>query len=150
MYDVIVVAVDGSPAGYEAVRVAAELASRVRASLFAISVEEGFPRYSDSVSEVKAFHEDKDSYFAQVGERAKSIAAGEGILLRHVITIGNAADAIVSFASEAEADLIVLGQKEHSRLGQLVSGATAQRVSACVRASVLLVRAPQASAPARG
>lgn len=140
MHDVIVVGIDGSAGGYAAVGEAAELAKRFDARLIGISVEEGLPRYAATMGEVDEFQREKDTYFANVGREAMRIAAEHGAILEHEIRLGHAADAIVKFVKEVDADLVVLGYKGHSRIAQFVIGTTAQKVNAYSHASVLVVK----------
>lgn len=140
MHEVIVVGVDGSPGGYAAVAEAAELTRRFSARLIAISIEEGLPRYAATMGEVDEFKREKDRYFDQVGAEARRIAGEHGAKLEHEIRVGHAADAIVRFAAEVDADLVVIGYKGHSRVAQFVIGNTAQKVNAYSSASVLIVK----------
>ncbi len=144
VHEVIVVGVDGSEGGYAAVAEAAELARRFRALLIALSVEEGLPRYAATMGEVDEFKSEKDRYFAAVGEQAARVAGRHGSAIEHVVRIGHAADVLVRFVEEVDADLVVLGYKGHSRVAQFVIGTTAQKVNAYSRASVLIVK-PQES-----
>ena len=118
MHQVIVVGVDGSDGGFAAVAEGAELARRFNSRLIALSVEEGFPRYAATMGEVDEFKREKDLYFEHVGERAIRIAEDHAASLRHEIRIGHAAEAIVRFADELGADLIVLGFKGHSGIAR--------------------------------
>jgi nucleotide-binding universal stress UspA family protein len=145
MHEVIVACVDGSPGGYAAVAEAAELARRFDARLIALSVEEGLPRYAGTIGEVDEFKREKDSYYGGVGEQAAAIAQEHGVVMRHEVRLGHAADVIVKFADEVGADLMVLGHKGHSRIATFVIGSTVQKVSAHSSASVLMVKADSTS-----
>jgi nucleotide-binding universal stress UspA family protein len=143
MHEVILVGVDGSPGGYAAVAEAAELCRRFGARLIAISVEERLPRYAATMNEVDEFIHEKDRYFEEVGVEAARIAGEHGAKLEHEIRVGHAADAIVRFADEVGADLVVMGYKGHNRIAQFMIGTTAQKVNAYSPASVLIVKAPK-------
>jgi nucleotide-binding universal stress UspA family protein len=140
MHKVIVACVDGSRGGYAALAEAAELSKRFGAELIALSVEEGLPRYAATIGEVDEFREEKDRYFEAVGEVAARIAGEHGRKLRHEVRLGHAADVIVRFLEEVNADLVVLGYKGHSRIAQFLIGTTAQKVNAYSKASVLIVK----------
>jgi nucleotide-binding universal stress UspA family protein len=143
MHEVIVVGVDGSPGGYAAVAEAAELARRFQAQLIGLSVEEGLPRYAATMGEVDEFRQEKDRYFAEVGQQAARMAGRHGCAMQHEIRVGHAADVLVRFVDEVGADLVVLGYKGHSRIAQFVIGTTAQKVNAYSTASVLIVKPPR-------
>jgi nucleotide-binding universal stress UspA family protein len=140
MHEVVVVAVDGSAGGFTAVAEAAEIASRFRTELIAVSVDEGLPGYAGGAATVPDVESERDRYFAEVGAEAGRIAAGRGAHLRHEVRTGHAADTIVRFAEEVGADLVVMGYKGHSRVEQFMIGTTAQKVNAYSRASVLIVK----------
>jgi nucleotide-binding universal stress UspA family protein len=140
MHEVIVVGVDGSQGGFAAVAEGAEFAKRFNAHLIALSVEEGLPRFAATMGEVDEFKEEKNRYFKGVAERATQVAAEHGVTLHHEIRVGHAEDAIVRFADDVGADLVILGFKGHSRIGGFLIGTTAQRVNAHARASVFIVK----------
>ena len=140
MHSVIVACVDGSRGGYAALAEAAELSKHFRAELIALSVEEGLPRYAATIGEVDEFRKEKDRYFEGVGETAAGIAEEHGWKLRHEVRLGHAADVIVRFLEEVNADLAVLGYKGHSRIAQFLIGTTAQKVNTYSKASVLIVK----------
>lgn len=148
MHDVIVVGIDGSEGGFAAVIEAAQVAKCFQALLIGLSVEEGLPRYAATMGEVDDFKREKDRYFDEVGQRAKTLAAQHGVMLRQEVRIGHAANVIVHFVEEVGADLVVLGYKGHSRIAQFVVGTTAQKVNAYSKASVLIVKPPADSWPA--
>jgi len=149
MHEVIVACVDGSKGGYAALAEAAELAKRFGASLIVLSVEEGLPRYAATMGEVDEFTREKDRYFESVGAEASRIAAERGLTTRHEVRVGHAADQIVRFVDEVNADLVVLGYKGHSRIAEFVIGNTAHKVNAYSKASVLVVK-PAGASPTEG
>ena len=144
MHEVIVVCVDGSPGGYAAVAEAAELACRFNARLISLSVEEKLPKHPATMGEVDESKREQDWYFEGVETKAAAIAREHHATLTSEVRMGSAAEAIVRFATEVGADLIVLGYKEHFRILNLVMGTTARKVSAAANASVLIVKTARA------
>ena len=78
-------------------------------------------------------------------QRATMVLAEVGCVATHAPQIGHAADEIVRYAEEYNADLIVVGAKGHSMLTKILLGSTTDFVSTHAPCSVLVVRHPEAS-----
>ena len=65
------------------------------------------------------------------------------------VKTGHAAEAILRFADETGADLIVIGARGHSTLDRLLIGTTAERVVRQARCPVLVVPLPGITATAK-
>jgi nucleotide-binding universal stress UspA family protein len=55
-------------------------------------------------------------------------AVAQRLEASHHVTFGNAADTIVDFCARTDADLLVVGRRGHSRIGEIVLGSTTERV----------------------
>lgn len=123
MYDRILVATDGSDSAEHAVDSAIDLATRFDAELFVISVVDT-GRYSESVlSDVepvlKGLEERVDSIL-------ESISSGTDLDVLTERRNGRPADEIISFATENDVDLIVMGSSGIG--GEQRIGSTVERV----------------------
>jgi nucleotide-binding universal stress UspA family protein len=66
------------------------------------------------------------------------------IPVRHVLLAGSPAEEIIQYASEARADLIVLGTHGRTGLERLLMGSVAEKVLRGAPCSVLVVKMPKA------
>lgn len=139
MYRRILVGLDGSMAGRQALEVALELAKTNDAAVTVISVEEKLPAYAATVGEVEATRQQMEKYFHRLQQAALVRARQMGVQLHGVILAGNAAQTIARYADHEGFDLIVLGAAGHGALAGHI-GATADRVSELATCSVLIVR----------
>ncbi|HVC03539.1 MAG TPA: universal stress protein [Candidatus Acidoferrales bacterium] len=139
-HEVIVACVDGSPEGYMAVAEAAELARVFHARLIALSVAKRLPKGPTTLAEVDEAKRNRDEYLERIYARTEVIATHHDTTVTHEVRFGRAADVIVSFARDVDADLVVLGQRRRSRILGAVGSSTAHKVSDHSTASVLIVK----------
>jgi nucleotide-binding universal stress UspA family protein len=77
----------------------------------------------------------------QVLRTAEEVALEKGVKkVEKVMRDGNAARCIMETARDAGADLIVLGSRGHSEIGELLLGSVSHRVSHMAHCAVTLVR----------
>ncbi len=138
MFQRILVGLDGSALGRQAFQAALELARLYRANLRALSVVEG-PTPANRDTEESESH----GYYRQMQANAVEQARAAGITLNTAIRHGHAARALVEFAEEEDADLIVIGATGHERPWSLTLGGTAWRVTTEAPGAVIVVRPPQ-------
>jgi len=138
-FDRIVVAVDGSEAGYNAFAKALELAQVTDATLLALAVEGPLPAYAATIGEIEEVKREKDEFFGVLADRVRTEAKAAGIGIEVEVRAGHAADVITRYATEVGADLIVLGHKGHFLRDHLL-GSTADRVSESAGCPVMIVR----------
>lgn len=137
MFKHILVANDGSESASRALDLALEYARDVGAKVTSLCVEEGPPAY---LRQDRGQTEEARSYFADVQERARRVAASFDVTIEVPVVQGrNAAKAIVATAKEGAFDLVVLGAKGHARLDFLI-GSTTDQVCDYAPCSVLIVR----------
>lgn len=139
MYRHILVGLDGSAAGRQALEAALELAKSSNATVTVISVEEKLPAYASTVGEVEETRQQMESYFHRLQQSALFRAKQVGVSLQGVILAGNAAQIISRYAGREGFDLIVLGASGHESTASH-TGATADRVVDLATCSVLVVR----------
>ena len=140
MFEKILVAHDGSDGAQKAFDAAVELASRLKATLHMISVEENIPRYAETMVEVDEEKEVEDSYFGQLAAQAKRRAALHGVSLETSIVAGHEVKSIVDFATEGGFDLLVIGFHGHSRIYEHLWGGTSQNLARMAHCGVLVVK----------
>lgn len=132
----IVVGVDGSPNGERALSTALELGHWFGGTVRGLSVAEGTA--ASGATSVSAWIE----YLQSVQAKARSAAAAAEVRLEVTIRQGHAAKALITYADEVDADLIVIGATGHERPWSVTTGGTARRVANENRGMVLIVRPP--------
>jgi len=147
LYRKILVAFDGSPGSWKALRKAILLARDQGARLVALSVVEHLPRFAATVGEVEEEKEQQSAYFAKLQTEAVALAREQGVELEAQTAFGHAAHHIVRFAQSLGCDLVVLGQVGHSGGWNVLLGSTADRVVDQAACDVLVVRAVEAVQP---
>lgn len=139
MYRNILVGLDGSAAGRQALEVALELAKLGGGTVTVISVVEKLPAYAATVGEVEETRQQSEKYFHHLQGAALVRAKQVGVPLHGVILAGNAAQVITRYADREGFDLIVLGAAGHGALTGHI-GSTADHISELATCSVLVVR----------
>jgi nucleotide-binding universal stress UspA family protein len=140
MYRKILVGFDGSDSAREALRQAVDLATTFGAELHCISVEGRLPAYAATLGEVDEAKAEKDRFFSAIEREAVTFARAQGVDLHPVKMVGEPADRIVHYAEEGGFDLIVLGEKGHSRAHRFLLGDTSDKVVDHAPCSTLIVR----------
>ena len=140
LYKKVLVAFDGSPGAWKALRRAIILSRELRSELAVLSVEEHLPHFPGTVGEVQEEKEEENRHFARLHAEAASVAAQEGVSLRFAIVPGHSAQTIVRYAKEHAFDLIVIGQSGYSGVWGLLLGSTTDRVVDHAHCDVLVVR----------
>ncbi len=73
-------------------------------------------------------------------ERAAAILKKSGRTATHVERVGQAADAVLHYAKDSGADLIVLGARGHSLISRILLGSTSESIATHAPCPVLIVR----------
>ena len=135
----VLVAVDGSEGARKALDCALSICTSVGARLTALAVEGKLPAYAGSIGEVEEVKREKDQFFTNVLEQARSEAQDRGVDLDTDLIPGHAAEAITHYARAHGHDLIVVGHRGHF-LGDYLLGSTADRVAHHAQCPVMVVR----------
>jgi nucleotide-binding universal stress UspA family protein len=146
MYKKLLVACDGSEGSQIAVVHAAILAKKLDAQLSALWVRGYLPHYPESVGEIAEEEEAALEFFEEIKAQLSSIAVAQGVVIQANLRSGHPAQQIVALAQESSVDLIVLGNRGHSRLWGELLGHTADRVNKHAPCSVLIVRSKKEAA----
>lgn len=145
MYDRIVVPTDGSTAVRKAVKHAIELASVFDAKVLPVYVIDDRMSYHGIFS-----RKDLDK-FEGVGEKAvgwvEDAAAEHGVETTSAVRRGIPFEAILDYADEADADLIVMGTHGRTGIDRFVLGSTAENIVRSSDVPVMTVRMKQDETP---
>ena len=138
----IVAPVDFSPASRRAFDAAIELAAAFDAKLDIIHAIEVLTYRGVEYRELmtSGTYDDARKQAAGDLEEWADIAKERGVQTRCKVVEGDGRSAIIEFAEDAGADLIVLGAKGHSRLRDMLVGSVANAVAHKAHCSVHLVR----------
>ena len=147
MFSSIVVAVDSSEAAQQALKLACDISKRTSAKLTLVNVVDvskllavaGYetPYPVDAIDIMRS-----DS--KQILEDARAVCGASGVAPETATLEGDAIDEILRAATEAHADLIVLGTHGRKGLSRLFIGSVAEGVLRRASAPVLVVRGESA------
>ncbi len=136
MFKTIVVGLDGSDGAKHALPFAVELARRDGAQIVIAHVEEDIAGKGGG-----PIVANEDEIQADIDRKAEELSS-QGIEARVEKTsvfLGGPAPAIMKFADEADADLIVVGTRGHTALAGVLLGSVAQRLLHLAHQPVLVV-----------
>jgi nucleotide-binding universal stress UspA family protein len=139
MFSNIVWATDGSEHADRALDYAAQLADDERAQLHVVHIVEML--VGGRVAGQRAFL-NEDQLDAKIKAQAQEVSLRYRIQTTLHMTpsgISNIADRIVEIAADSRADLIVVGTRGHSAIGNLVLGSVTQRLLHVASCPVLAV-----------
>jgi nucleotide-binding universal stress UspA family protein len=147
MFDVIVVGTDGSESAGIAVHHATKLAKLANATLHIVSayreVSLGTVAMAASAGastvDVEQVNRGMTAQGALVCEHAASAAQRDGVKVELHAVPGDAADALVSVATQVGADLVVVGSRGMSGARRFVLGSVPNKVSHHCPCSLLIV-----------
>ena len=137
----LAVAVDGSPASLEGLRLAADIAHRTGARVTAVHIRHA-PALEEMGAEAGGISLEETLAGVEQGVRQDAVdILGEPTAgWRFVVRTGSPGREIIQAARELEVDLIIVGSKPHSTLHNLVLGSTAQYLVAHSPVRVLVAR----------
>ncbi|GAC1350016.1 MAG: hypothetical protein NVSMB27_28540 [Ktedonobacteraceae bacterium] len=143
----MLIALDGSPLGWQAFQVGLQMAKSLGASLRAISVVEGpvTPPAGSSSAMVAAtvsagIHWNWPAYFQEVQTLAAAQAHLAGMTVEMITREGHASGVLTASAREENSDLLILGATGNAHPWSSTTGGTARRVANEAPCAVLLVR----------
>jgi nucleotide-binding universal stress UspA family protein len=139
MYRKILVAIEHSRADQTIVEHVRQLAHLTGAELLLVHVADGWAARNYDKLKLRESEEMRDDRAYLDGLAAELQAAGFAVSTR--LAMGDPATELVRVADEGDVDLIAMSTHGHRFIGDLLHGATADRVRHTARAPVLLVRA---------
>lgn len=139
----ILIAVDGSPSALHAVKYAislsAELAQSPHITLVTVHDDTGLRHLTKHLPK-----NGLQDYFRETSERelkpARKLLDKANLPHDMVIQFGHVVDEILGTAKAGKFDVILLGSKGRSGLGDLMLGSVAQRVCALAKQPVVLIK----------
>jgi nucleotide-binding universal stress UspA family protein len=139
MYRRILVAVENSPADQTILAHVSELARLTGAQLLLVHVADGWAARNFDQLQLRESEEMKTdrSYLEQL----QADLEGRGFIVETRLAMGDPASELVRVSQEQGVDLIAMSTHGHRLLGDILHGATADRVRHLVKVPVLLLRA---------
>ncbi|WP_165440749.1 universal stress protein [Rubripirellula amarantea] len=138
----VLLAVDGSPASDQAVRLLAHLPHRDRLELTILTVIE--PVYIHGSYAATEMIEQVNSHARELAEATHANVCekfdGANVLIHHEYRQGNIGETIVQAAKELNVDLVVVGATGRSQLSRVLLGSVSDHVATHAPCSVLVVR----------
>ena len=139
MFEVILVAVDGSQHGQHAAGVAGDLARAVNArELHVMAVYEPVPAYVMGPNLSIAIAARNEQVQQVLRQAQQAIGTIPGTLQPEMVE-GSIADAVLHVAKERKCDLIVMGSRGFGRLEGALLGSNSQKVVSLASCPVLIV-----------
>src|SRR4030042_2802721 len=153
MFERVLVPLDGSKVGEAAIPVIEQLVSKLAAGTKVnviligiitllrhwVVVGEASAPVSYTEEELKIIKERVSNYLATTGDTLKK----RGVIIKTIVSPGNAADEILKAAEETKADLIAMSTHGRSGLRRLAFGSITDKVLHGSNVPVLMVRAPE-------
>ena len=138
MYRKILVGYDGSAAGRKAFDTALGLAERHGAELYVLSVARGL-EVPDEV-EAEAVIENSRRYHRGLLAELRAGSAKKNVKAHYEVAVGHPAEQIIYHADKYEVDVIVVGDRGHSKLRRLLLGSVSKQVTEHAGRPVLVAR----------
>ena len=139
MFKKILAAVDGSQHGLKAARTAGELARRMEADLWIVTVFDPVPAYLGEPYLQEAMSKRLGQAEKILQEALEEIGSIPGKLSTETLE-GPVAEAIIAVLQARHIDLVVMGTRGLGRLSGLLLGSQSQKVVQHAPCPVLLVR----------
>ena len=139
MYRRILVAIENSPADRTILAHVSELARLTGAALLLVHVADGFAARNFDQLKLRESEEMKSdrAYLDQLHQEL----TGQGLTVETLLAMGDPATELVKASEEQGVDLIAMSTHGHRFLGDVLHGATADRLRHLVKVPVLLLRA---------
>lgn len=139
MYRRILVAIENSPADRTILSHVTKLAKLTRAELLLVHVADGWA--ARNFDELKLRESEEMQEDRTYLDRLQGELAAEGLTVATRLEKGDPATELVKVADDEKVDLIAMSTHGHRFFGDLVHGATVDRLRHLVTIPVLLVRA---------
>ena len=144
MYKRMIVAYDESPEAKRALTHALELAKLMGAELRLVTVSEPLPAYvgyADAAfpGSTRILTEQREDFYKKLQDEAKVIADESGMVADGVIVEGDEVDSIVNSITSWNADLLVIGRRQHTSPLTRMWGGTVHEIAERTRCNILAV-----------
>ena len=141
MYRRILVAVENSPADATILAHVSELARLTGAELLLVHVADGWAARNFDQLKLRESEEMKTD--REYLDRVRSELQARGFTVETRLAMGDPATELIKVSEEQGVDLIAMSTHGHRLIGDILLGATADRVRHLVKVPVLLLRAQQ-------
>ena len=139
MYRRILVAVENSPADATILAHVSELARLTGAELLLVHVADGWAARNFDQLKLRESEEMKTD--REYLEKVKADLQARGFTVETRLAMGDPATELIKVSEEQGVDLIAMSTHGHRLIGDILLGATADRVRHLVKVPVLLLRA---------
>jgi nucleotide-binding universal stress UspA family protein len=139
MYRRILVAVENSPADATILSHVAELARLTGAELLLVHVADGWAARNFDQLKLRESEEMKSD--REYLEKVQADLQARGFTVETRLAMGDPATELIKVSEEQGVDLIAMSTHGHRLIGDILLGATADRVRHLVKVPVLLLRA---------
>jgi nucleotide-binding universal stress UspA family protein len=139
MYRRILVAVENSPADATILAHVSELARLTGAELLLVHVADGWA--ARNFDQLKLRESEEMKIDREYLEKVKADLQARGFTVETRLAMGDPATELIKVSEEQGVDLIAMSTHGHRLIGDILLGATADRVRHLVKVPVLLLRA---------
>jgi len=139
MYRRILVAVENSPADATILAHVSELARLTGAELLLVHVADGWA--ARNFDQLKLRESEEMKIDREYLEKVKADLQARGFAVETRLAMGDPATELIKVSEEQGVDLIAMSTHGHRLIGDILLGATADRVRHLVKVPVLLLRA---------
>jgi nucleotide-binding universal stress UspA family protein len=139
MFNTIIIGVDGSEAGWRALKYARNMAEKYDAKLIMVHA---YPRTSD-LHDCDGYDNllfERKSSGQKIIETGRKLIGASPIAVEEDLLEGPAADAILSVVQVRHADLVVIGSRGMGAIKGMIFGSVATKVSHHADCPVMIVR----------
>jgi nucleotide-binding universal stress UspA family protein len=139
MFNTIIIGVDGSEAGWRALKYARDMAEKYDAKLIMVHA---YPRTSD-LHDCDGYDNllfERKSSGQKIIETGRKLIGASSIAVEEDLLEGPAADAILSVVQVRHADLVVMGSRGMGAIKGMIFGSVATKVSHHADCPVMIVR----------
>ena len=140
LYNIIVVATDGTDYAKKAIHTAVSLSKLTDAKLYAVYVSD-ISNFTPTSVEWELISENIKKESETALGYVRTLAENENVLFETANLTGAPATEIVQFANQIKADLIVVGAAGKKTLERLLLGSVSEKIARNAKQQVLIVRA---------
>lgn len=138
-----IVAYDGSPDSKKALEMAIDLANKVSAELFVVSVCEPFALGAGAIGEGAVYWDTEKEYKRVVEQKTETVrkyCEEKNLNVHAQVLTGHPVDEIIKYAQTEKADLIITGTRGHGGFARLLLGSVAHKLVTYSDIPVLVVK----------
>ncbi|HWR38914.1 MAG TPA: universal stress protein [Patescibacteria group bacterium] len=135
-----VVAYDGSAHAKKALEWAVDLAQKLSAEIFIVTVSERTLHHLEESYHLIELEKQYHQKFVEEAEEGKTLCEKQGVVAHADVLEGHPADEVIKYARKQKADLIVSGTRGLGGFGQLLLGSVAHKLVTYSDTPVVIVK----------